>query len=125
MRAAQQTIEPPMQNAGGTPGPGAVLRYEQGKVYNFTTDLIPDFLIQNATKTKLYIQKPFKEHAAGFDKLIETGGNLHYKISVSGTKYQGLTRNAYNPKTFYESARKEGALELEEIGPGIRVGRCE
>ena len=107
MRIANQNIEPSM--IGTNP-----LKYEQGKTYNFTVDMIPYFVIQNADKTKECIMKPPKEYTDAFQKLVQSGEQVHFNIIVSGTQFTGITTNAYNLKEFYDSAIKEGAFECKE-----------
>lgn len=106
MHIANQNIEPPM--IGTNP-----LKYEQGKNYNFTVDMIPYFLIQNVDKTKLCINKPPKEYADAFQKLIQNNEAVRFGIGVSGTKFGRITANTYSLKEFYDSAIKEGALECK------------
>ncbi len=107
MHIANQNIEPPML---GTNPP----KYEQGKTYNFTIDMIPYFVIQNADKTKLCIMKPPAEYADAFQKLIQSDETVRFTIRVSGTNFSGTTTNAYSPKLFYDNAVKEGAFECKE-----------
>ena len=106
MRIANRNIEPPM--IGTDP-----LKYEQGKTYNFTVDMIPYFVIQNVDKTKLCIMNPPKEYAAAFQKLIQNNEAVRFNIRVSGTKFTGITTNTYSPKEFYDTAIKEGAFECK------------
>lgn len=107
MRIANRNIEPPM--IGTNP-----LKYEQGKTYNFTIDMISYFVIQNVDKTKLCIMKPPKEYADAFQKLIQNNEAVRFNINVFGTKFSEFTTNAYSPKVFYDSAIKEGAFECTE-----------
>jgi len=107
MRIANRNIEPPMIGTGP-------LKYEQGKTYNFTIDMIPYFVIQNVDKTKLCIMKPPKEYTDAFQKLIQNNESVHFNIKVSGTKFSGITTKTYSPKEFYDSAIEEGAFECKE-----------
>jgi hypothetical protein len=118
-RITNQVIQPLMLSVGG------VQRYEKGKTYDFTTDFIPNFLIWSADKTRQCIVKPPPEYATGFEELRTKGASIRYRISIAGTKYQGFTENEYNPKTFYESAEKEGAVQLQGAGFGGAVGSCK
>ncbi len=104
MRTANRTIDPPM--IGTDP-----LRYERGKTYHFTVDMVPYFVIRNADKTTSCILKPPEEYAEAFQKVIASDEEVHFNITIAGTNFRGVTANAYSPKLFYDSAIKEGALE--------------
>ena len=116
-----ETIEPPMQIVSSgveVPTETAHLppigrRYEQGKLYNFTVDLVPDFLALSADRTRVCIVRlpvtlPARDVAAQ-KKLLSTDHIVYYKVAVSGTDYTGPTQRPYNLKTFYDAAIKEGA----------------
>lgn len=107
MNIANQTIEPPM--IGTDP-----LKYEQGKIYNFTVDMIPNFVMQNVDKTKSCIRKLPVEYKDAFQKLIQNDEAVRFTIRVSGTEYSGVTNNTYSLKLFYDNAIKEGAFECKE-----------
>ena len=87
--------------------------------------MLPYFLVQNKTRTNLCIVEPLPEYRAGFERLIASGEGLHYKVTVNGTKFEAETANAYSPRTFYESAVKEGAVRLKGSGLGGSVGTCQ
>lgn len=107
MHQANRTIDPPM--IGTDP-----LKYEQGKIYNFTVDMIPDFVMQNVDKTKSCIRKQPVEFKDAFQKLIQNDETVRFTIRVSGTEYSGVTNNTYSLKLFYDNAIKEGAFECKE-----------
>lgn len=118
-RFTEPTVTPVMQ-----PGKYGAPRYEAGKQYDFAVDVLPYFLVQNKAKTKLCIVEPPAEYRAGWERLMESGEALHYKITIQGTKFEGETANAYSPKTFYENALKEGAVRLTGLGLGGSVSPC-
>lgn len=119
-RRISEVAEPPLLSAG----PG-VRRYEKDKSYSFTTDFIPNFLMWNQENTRLCIVDPPPEYAAAFRELISKGSPLRYTITISGTKYQGATQNAYDLRSFYESAEKEGATHLPGSGFGGATSSCQ
>lgn len=133
-RMVAMTVDPPMQVKGASGSPavsppgndlGLVRRYQAGKVYNFTMDLLPQFLTQSQDRTKLCIARPPAEYAAAFEKLIQTGNAVRFRVSISGTKYDGLTEKAYSPGTFYDGAIKEGAAEIRDAGFGAWTAACK
>ena len=107
MHIANQNSEPPMI-ATNPP------KHERGKFYNFTIDMIPNFLIPNIDKTKpLCIAKMPKEYADAFQKLLQNNEAMHFSIEVWDTKYREVTANNYSLKEFYDGAIKEGLLECK------------
>ncbi len=119
-RFTQPTVHPPMA-AGGKYG---VPRYEQGRQYDFSADVLPYFLLQDPAGTKLCLVEPLPEYRAGFERLIAGGEALHYKITIHGTKFEAETEQAYSPRTFYESAMKAGAIRLPGSGLGGSTAPC-
>jgi len=119
-RISHQEVDPPM--ALGNSG---VQRYEKEKTYNFTAEFVPNFLIWNAEKTKLCIVNPPVEYKANFESLVANSSGVRYKIDISGTTYEGSTEKIYEPRSFYESAKKEGAAQLEGQGFGGSTTPCK
>jgi hypothetical protein len=119
-RVLHQEIEPPM--AVGNSGER---RYEKEKTYNFTTEFVPNFLILNPERTKLCILQPPTEYKAAFENLITSGARVRYKITINGTKYEGVTENSFEPRVYYESAKSEGATQLEGLGFGGSTSPCQ
>jgi hypothetical protein len=118
----RETIEPAMQVV--TAGADLVAietahlapvvrRYEQGKVYNLTVDLVPDFLALSADRNRLCIVRPPTQFAAALEQLLTRENNSFYKVTVSGTTYSGLTQKAYSLQSFYNGAIREGASECK------------
>ena len=103
MRIANRTIEPPM--IGTDP-----LRYEKGKLYDFTVDMLPSFVVPSRDKAGQCITLP-PEYTDAFQELIRSSERVHFNITVSGTRFRGITTNTYNLKEFYDSAIKEGTSE--------------
>lgn len=68
--------------------------------------------------------EPPPEYRAGWERLIAGGEALHYKITISGTKFEAETGRAYSPKIFCESALKAGAVRLSGLGLGGSVQPC-
>ncbi|MCE3255244.1 MAG: hypothetical protein K0R25_738 [Rickettsiaceae bacterium] len=88
---------------------------EQGKVYNFTFDMIPYFVRQDVKKTKKCIDKPSKQYEEAFQKLIQNSELIRFNIRISGANFSGTTANAYDLKEFYDSAIKEGVRDCGAV----------
>jgi hypothetical protein len=69
--------------------------------------------------------KPPPEYADAFKPFVLNESKLHYRITITGTKYAGVTENAYNLKAFCDSAAKEGAAQLQGVGFGGTLDTCK
>jgi hypothetical protein len=108
----EPAVTPPL-----IPGKNTAPRYEQGKQYDFTADILPYFVVRSGDGAKLCLLEPPPNYRAGFERLM--GEGLRYRIHINGTKFEAVTQNTYSPKTFYDSALKEGAVKL------TGSGRCD
>jgi hypothetical protein len=108
-QVSNQMIEPPMI---GTDPLKYALKYEKGKIYSFTVEMIPGFLRLNADKTKSCIMKPLSPlEVDAFQKVIHDNEAVPFQITVNGTNFTGITTNEYSLRVFYDSAISEGAFE--------------
>ncbi len=119
-RRASEVIEPSMATAAN-----GVRRYEKGRTYDFTTEFLPNFLTWNPQKTRLCIVDFPPEYAAAFRTLMANASPLHYTITISGTGYRAQTEHAYDLRSFYQSAEKEGATHLQGVGFGGATFSCK
>jgi hypothetical protein len=113
----QETIEPPMQvvTAGGDVVPietahlvPATRRYEKGQTYNFTVELVPDFLALSTDRSSVCIVRGQTQQ-----KLLADEQDSFYRVTVSGTQFTGRTQKAYRLKNFYDSAVEHGAPDCK------------
>jgi hypothetical protein len=103
--------------------------FKAGVVYNFSVDLIPNYIFFNDQKgafclqTKAYIQ-PSGPGATGhpglrerFEREVTGETKLRYRLSISGVDLDGrqplLTEGSYAPNTWYQSYRREGAVDCQ------------
>ncbi|HEY8460124.1 MAG TPA: hypothetical protein VIM99_07070 [Blastocatellia bacterium] len=98
--------------------------FKAGVVYNFTVDLIPNYVFFNDQKgafclqTKAYIQSG--GHPAlreRFEREVTSDARIRYRISISGIDPDGwqplLTERTYAPIAWYQSYRREGAVDCQ------------
>jgi hypothetical protein len=100
MRLAAKTVDPAM--LGVNPQ-----RYQAGKVYRFTADLLPPFIVTTADGARTCIGKPSAADLEAFEEFLRRTTPGPYRVTVSGTQYSGLTSNHYSAASFYESAVKD------------------
>ena len=96
---------------------GSAAWYRGGVVYHFVIDLVPDFVGQNATKSKFCVdeahyQQKVKTRQA-WEGMKASGGHVAYRIFMRQTDYGGDTGPTLPPKTFYEGFLREGAVRCK------------
>ena len=95
---------------------GATYTYEEGTVYHFTADLVPNFVVHNLDRSKACIyyqryrsspwsQKPFAE-------ILTYEGPTTYSVLAGGRR--GLVENFFSEGTFHRSFVAQGA---QDCGP--------
>jgi hypothetical protein len=103
--------------------------FKAGVVYNFTVDLIPNYISFNEQKgvfclqTKAYIQSGGPAGPGGhpglrerFEREVMSDTKIRYRISISGIDLDGqplLTESNYPPNAWYQSYRREGAVDCQ------------
>src|SRR5262245_40911978 len=105
--------------------------FKAGVVYNFSVDLIPNYVSYNEQKgafcmqTKAYIQ-PGGPGSPGvhpglrerFEREVMSETKIRYRLSISGIDLDGgrqpmLTERSYAPNVWYQSYRREGAVDCQ------------
>jgi hypothetical protein len=87
-------------------------RYRAGRVYRFTADVIPAYVIPSADRSGFCVSFA----TPGEESLADAEGETRFLIDIDGTAMSrhttgrpGLTRDAYAPRLFYQGALAEGA----------------
>ena len=96
--------------------------YKTGVTYHFTVDLVPDYVIQNATKDKfcIYVRKfsGSQKMQAIWDNLRSNGAPIKYRVEIRNSDFNGETEPFHSQKSFLASFVKEGA---QDCGPNPNV----
>jgi len=93
-------------------------QYQSGVVYHFVVDMVPDYAIQNAAKTKYCIynrkfQKSSK--ASGLWEALKTQNvPVRYLVNIESVNFHGEITGLYPQKEFYEGFLRERA---QDCGP--------
>jgi hypothetical protein len=101
--------------------------FKAGVLYNFTVDLIPNYVFFNEQKgafclqTKAYIQPGGAGVHPGlrerFEREVMSETKLRYRLSISGIDLDGwqpmLTERTYAPNAWYQSYRREGSVDCQ------------
>ncbi|MEK6283664.1 MAG: hypothetical protein AABN95_25195 [Acidobacteriota bacterium] len=93
---------------------GTQAGYRGGVVYRFLVDLVPDFVGQNATKTKFCVDETHYEQKVktrqAWEAMKASGALVAYRILMRQVDYAGHTEPSRPPKTFYEGFLREGVV---------------
>jgi len=93
-------------------------QYRSGVVYHFVVDMVPDYAIQNAAKTKYCIyNRKFQNSskASGIWEALRTQDvPVRYLVSIESVNFHGEITGLYPQKEFYEGLLRERA---EDCGP--------
>jgi len=123
MKVAADTINPkpePLQEQYSPGFHGFIMpaQYKSGVVYHFVVDMVPDYAIQNAARTKycIYNRKfQMSSKASGAWETLRTQDvPIRYLVSIKSTNFHGEIQGLYSQKTFYEGFLQEGA---QDCGP--------
>ena len=115
-------IEPEPEERGSPQVRPHLLAYDAGyqylgqTVYRFTADLLPDYAIQNESKTKfcLYNQKfnNSPPHVlAAWRALLSSNAPTTYKVYIQNSDYTGVIENWYPQSVIYNGFAEEGATD--------------
>ena len=96
---------------------GSEARYKGRVVYHFTIDLVPDFVGQNATKTKFCVDhEHYKQKVKSlqvWEAMKTSSAPVKYRIFINKLDYAGDTQPFYPPKIFYDGFLREGAVKCK------------
>jgi hypothetical protein len=104
--------------------------FNAGVVYNFSVDLVPNYVFFNEQKgafclqTKAYVQPGGLGSPGGhpglrerFEREVMSETKLRYRLSISGIDLDGrqslLTERSYAPIVWHQSYRREGAVDCQ------------
>jgi hypothetical protein len=120
MRIQKGTVEPLPHIAtnNGQMVIGVRADYQTGTTYNFTVDLVPNYVTYNEQNKSFCLQTKAYGQQALREKFMREEMNemrVRFRLSVSGTDLDGrqpaLTENAYAPGLWFQSLLKEGIAD--------------
>jgi hypothetical protein len=94
---------------------GSEAWYKGGVVYHFTIKLVPDFVGQNADKTKFCVyEEQFKSNSKSlqlWQRMKQDSRPIAYRIFMYPLAWGGETEPFDPPKTYFDGFLKEGAVK--------------
>jgi hypothetical protein len=116
MKVSGGTISPAPQMVGAQSMQDVIVysgaaTYQAGATYNFTVDLVPDYVIQGTQTGRfcLYEQK-FNNHAA-WDALVASPADVPYSVSISDTDTAATIPVFFSQRTFHRNLVTDGAFD--------------
>jgi hypothetical protein len=99
---------------------GGGATYRAAKTYRFVVDMIPNFAIQNAKKTRFCIMRSMFKGSPALEaiwrSIVMSERAVSYRTNIQWTTFTGQTDSFSGPGVFYHSFLKEGAQECSEGG---------
>jgi hypothetical protein len=96
---------------------GSDARFKAAVVYHFSIELAPNFVGQNANRTKFCIyEDQFKDSVESqrtWEAMKMSSVPIKYNIFINKMDWSGQTKSFYPPKIFYEGFLKEGTAKCK------------
>jgi len=90
-------------------------RYQSGVVYHFVVDMVPDYAVQNAAKTKYCIyNRKFQNSSTArgaWEALKTQNVPVRYRVSIESVNFHGEISGLYPQREFYEGLLRERAQD--------------
>lgn len=96
---------------------GSEAWFEHSVVYRFSVELVPNFVGQNASRTKFCVDEDhFKnrvESQRKWEAMKVSPAPVKYRVFINKMDWAGETEPFYPPQSFYEGFLKEGAVKCK------------
>lgn len=91
--------------------------FKGGVIYHFVVDLLPDFVGQNASKTKFCVDEEHYKSKVRSQQVWEAMRTssipVKYRVVMNRIDYAGETEPFYPPRIFYDGFLREGAVKCK------------
>lgn len=124
MKPLTGSIEPKPEEAGSPQiqphilAYGAGYLYRRGMTYHFTAEYVPDYVIQNETKTKFCIwnqqYKYSPQQQAQWKAILASNAPTKYTLYINNTNFGGEIEDLHPQGVLYNSFVAEGAKDCGE-----------
>jgi hypothetical protein len=96
---------------------GSEAWFKGGVIYHFTVDLIPDFVGQNASKTKFCVDEEHYKHRVKPQRVWEAmkvdPAPVKYRVFIDEVDFAGETEPFHPPSSYYKGFLSEGAVKCK------------
>ncbi len=96
---------------------GSEAWFKNAVVYHFSVDLVPNFVVQNVSKTKVCVDEDqFKSSAELYrtwEAMKASRALVKYWLRINKMNWGGETEPFYPPKIFFDGFLREGAVKCK------------
>lgn len=96
---------------------GSEAWFKEAAVYHFSVDLVPNFVGQNASKTKFCVSEDQFQNSVESQRTWEamktSSVPVKYRVVINKMDWSGETEAFYPPKIFYDGFLREGAVKCK------------
>ena len=116
MKVSGSTISPAPQMVGAQSMQDVIVysgaaTYQAGATYNFTVDLVPDYVIQGTQTGRFCLYEQKFNNRAVWDALVASATDVPYSVSISDTDTAATIPIFFSQRTFHRNLTTEGAFD--------------
>jgi hypothetical protein len=89
--------------------------YQAGSTYDFTVDLVPDYVVQGVQTGRFCIYEQRFSNRAAWEAVLASTEDVPYSISISDTETVATIPQFMPQRTFYRSFTSEGASDCGPV----------
>ena len=90
---------------------GAATTYQAGTTYDFTIDMVPDYVIQGSQTGRFCLYEQKFSNRTVWDALIASTADVAYSVSISDTETAATISTFFSQRTFQKNFTADGAFE--------------
>jgi hypothetical protein len=90
---------------------GGSATYQAGTTYNFTVDLVPDYVIEGVQTGRYCIYEQKFTNRTVWDALIASNTEVPYTVSISDTETTATIPAFFSQRALYNSFMRDGAVD--------------
>jgi hypothetical protein len=94
---------------------GAAATFQAGSTYNFTIDMVPDYVIQGSQTGRFCLYEQKFRNRAVWDTLIASTTDVPYSISISDTETAATIPTFFSQRTFQKNFTADGAFDCGPV----------
>ena len=94
---------------------GAAATYQAGSTYNFTVDMVPDYVIQGTQTGRFCLYEQKFSNRAVWDALIASTADVPYSVSISDSETAATIPMFFSQRTLQKNFTAEGAFDCGPV----------
>jgi hypothetical protein len=94
---------------------GAATTYQAGTTYDFTVDMVPDYVIQGSQTGRFCLYEQKFSNRAVWDALIASTADVPYSVSISDTETAATIPMFFSQRTLQQNFTSDGAFDCGPV----------